>query len=413
MLFGFGFFVNPVFGLLDVFPDCIGCILVFFGLTRLAFFDESVQRARKLFLWFFCVEAAKLILTPLTFSNQGSDRLAAVTVALVLEYIFLFAATNAFFSGINYFSTRNGFSATLSRTSGCAFLTYAFFFLRPLATLLPELYSIIDLKLSADLYDFEQMDKIRIIIDTKPFVTVFLALAVTVMGVFWFVSLSKTIIVFHRESRDILNERYLSEYKKNNSKTTGSRIRITCLMLCIGLAFSLDLSFDGVRIVPASFTFLILFICTFLMRSIGDFSQTRRWSLPAFVLVAATEYFRRVFVQYDAIYLEETPLPTVGISAVLAVATSLLSLLCIRCFFYELRTTSEQLTGKSPDTSFCWGLYCAVTLLRAEVMTLPYTAKFFSVPILFLSVAFVYCSAKAVLWVRDEDAEKRSLYGNE
>ena len=62
IIFGFLFFVNPVPAGLDILPDVFGCVLLFFGLTQLSYFDESVEEAKKSLLYLFGVEAIHLLL---------------------------------------------------------------------------------------------------------------------------------------------------------------------------------------------------------------------------------------------------------------------------------------------------------------------------------------------------------------
>ena len=62
LLLGFAFFINPVpFGL-DILPDVFGCIALYFGLTQLAYFDGSVEEARKCISYLFIVELIHLLM---------------------------------------------------------------------------------------------------------------------------------------------------------------------------------------------------------------------------------------------------------------------------------------------------------------------------------------------------------------
>ena len=51
LIFGFLFFVNPAPMGFDLLPDVFGCILLYFGLTQLSFFDGAIENARKNILY--------------------------------------------------------------------------------------------------------------------------------------------------------------------------------------------------------------------------------------------------------------------------------------------------------------------------------------------------------------------------
>ena len=53
IILGFLFFVNPVPAGLDIFPDVFGCVLLFFGLSQLSYFDSSIEEAKKILLYLF------------------------------------------------------------------------------------------------------------------------------------------------------------------------------------------------------------------------------------------------------------------------------------------------------------------------------------------------------------------------
>lgn len=410
VLTGFFFFINPVFGFLDILPDAIGCILIFFGLTRLAFLDGEIEKARRTVFILFIAEVVKLCLTPMIISTHiGSDRLAAVSIAFVIEGILYVILFSSFFEGLNYFSTRSGFSETLKRTSGTAFLSYVFFFTRLLATFIPELFSIIELKLSGNVYTDEEVSSIRLVLSAKPVLTVFLALLTLGVGIAWYVSFSRTMRIFGSESRETIENRYASEYKKVPSLIESRYLSIGSVFLCVSLFFALDFSFDDIRIIPASAMFLLLFVSALIMKRLAPFTGTRRYALPAFFVLAGTEVYRHFFVRADAIVLIETPFRTVVISALMAVVSSALCLLCVRAFLADLRFLSVSMTGKEPLTDGHWAVYCVLTLLRAEMFILPYTSKWFHAISLLLSAVFILLTVRTVLSIRDEGLARLKL----
>ncbi|MBO5767680.1 MAG: hypothetical protein J6R49_04045, partial [Clostridia bacterium] len=115
LLIGSAFFINPVpFGL-DILPDVIGCLLIWWGLTQLSFFDGSVESARKYMLWLAAVEGLHLLMMrSVLLTDISSNRMLAVTVLAICEGILYILVFKNLFSGISYFAMRNDANGTLS-----------------------------------------------------------------------------------------------------------------------------------------------------------------------------------------------------------------------------------------------------------------------------------------------------------
>ena len=151
IILGFLFFINPVPAGLDFIPDVFGCVLLYFGLTQLAYFNSSVEEARKSLLYLFGIEAIHLLLMRSVFlTNIGSNRMLAVTAFSIVEGIVYVIFFKKLFSGISYYAMRNNCNETLERCDGTAFLSYLAFFIRLGASMLPEFISILELRLNLE-----------------------------------------------------------------------------------------------------------------------------------------------------------------------------------------------------------------------------------------------------------------------
>ena len=412
VLIGFFFFVNPIFGYIDILPDIIGCVLIFFGLTRLAYLDGKIEAARKTVFWLFVSQAAKLLFTPSVLRTYiSSNRLLAVTAAVLIESFIFVVFIRNFFAGTEYFATRNGYIKCLKRISGTRFLTYAFFFTRQAATFLPELYSMIELKISGNQYDFDKVDTMRNLLGTKPVVTVFLALAEIIMGIAFYISFVKTYKAFGNEASDTIEERYCKEYKKVPTAVNARKLRIGTILFCFSLFFAADFMFDGMKIIPAYAMFPLLFLSSFVLKGIAPFSNTKKFALPAFAIFLITEIYRYNYVVPDPVVIIETPLSTVIISSVFALACAFSGLIFVRGFFNDLDNMSLRLVGKGISTGAEWTVYCILTCLRSLMLVLPYTSKWLTIPSVILACVFIYLSAKTVICIRDAEEEHRALYG--
>lgn len=410
ILTGFLFFVNPVPAGLDIFPDVIGCALLFFGLTQLAYFEGSVEEARKSLIYLFAVEAIHLLLMRSMFlTNIGSNRMLAVTGFSIVQGILYVIFFKKLFSGISYFAMRRGCEKSLSSSDGVAFMSYLAFFIRIAATLLPELISILELQLNLEI-DFETYDAISAVVAAKPILMLLLSLISLGVSIAWFISVKKLFGALHSECGAELDKAYESEYSSRPEKTRPRQLRAATRLICFSVTFSLDLTFDGTRIIPASAMFLLLFASTFAFKGISNFKNTKRLAIPAFAAILATEIFRAIFTNNGAIVIYATDVWTVCAAAAMAVGTATLSLLAVRGFIADIKALSSELKTGETECGFMWFCYCAVTVLWAAGFAIPYFyPSVFAFKLIF-SALFIWQTVKTVGGIYEQERYNYSLY---
>ena len=410
LLSGFAFFINPVpFGL-DILPDVFGCALIFFGLTQLAYFDGSIDEARKCFSYLFIVEAIHLIMMRSVFlTNISSNRMLAVTGFVIVEGILYILIFKRLFDGISYLAMRNNFNKTLASCEGIGFLTYLAFFVRLGAMLIPELIAIFEMRLYLEL-DHEKYDALLSLVNAKPLLVVMLSCISLGISIAWFVSLFKLLRTLHSESAEELDNRYSVEFTQKPEKVRLKRLRRGILALNFSLFFIIDFSIDGKRIIPASLMFLLFFASTFLFKDVSEFKQTKRYAIPAFLLMLGTEIFRRILVPNGAIIIYETDIKTVVGAFVLGIATLTCALLCIRGFLSDVRTLSRDLSGSEIDTTLPWIAYSATTVFWVAGFVIPYFYSFISAPRLICAGLFVWQVIKTLGIIYENECEHISLY---
>ncbi len=407
---GFLFFVNPVPAGLDLFPDVIGCALLFFGLTQLAYFDSSVEEARKSLLYLFATEAIHLLLMRSVFlTDIGSNRLLAVTGFSIVQGILYVIFFKRLFSGISYFAMRRNCQKTLESCDGAAFLSYLAFFIRIGATFLPELISIIELQLNLEL-DFETYDAIAAIVAAKPILVILFSAIALGVSVAWFVSVKKLFKSLDSECGNELDRQYESEFTSRPEKTRPKRLRTATYFIYFSVIFSLDITFDDTRILPASAMFLLLFVSTFAFRGLSDFKNTKRLALPAFTLLLITEIFRAVFTQNGAIVIYATELWIICVASVLAIVTAAVSLLAVRGLISDIKKLSADFGTGEVFTEFMWFCYCAITLLWAAGFAIPYLYPSVSALKLIFSGLFIWQTVKKVGGIYETERYNYSLY---
>ena len=416
ILFGFLFFINPLLRGFDILPDVFGCILIYFGLTQLAFFDGAVDNARKCFIYLAVVEAVHcLTMTSVLTAENSSNRMLAVTVLAIIDAILYVIIFRQLFSGINYYSMRNNCNKALQKCDGTAFLTYLAFFIRLAATLIPELLATIEIYLYAeDNVDIslEELDKIADIMTAKPLIEILFIFIAAVVGIAWYISLFGLIKAFFSEAGDKLDSEYTARYTSNPQKTRATRLKISVYTLYFALFFAIDFVMSGMRIVPASVMFLVLFIASFLFKGISDFKGTKIYSSIAFVLLLGAEIFRHLFLPTEnsfAVYQIELKFTAIG--AVIALVTMTACLLAVRAFLKDLRTLSIDLSGKSVPTSIPWAVYCITAVLWTAGYAVPYLYSYVATLRLFASCIFIWQTVKVVTYIHETEQERVSLYG--
>ncbi|MBR5286767.1 MAG: hypothetical protein IKU30_07725 [Clostridia bacterium] len=410
IIFGFLFFVNPVPAGLDFIPDVFGCALLFFGLTQLAYFDSSVEEAKKSLLYLFGVEVIHLMLMKSVFlTNIGSNRMLAATAFSVAEGIIYVIFFKKLFSGISYYAMRNDCNETLERCDGTAFLSYLAFFIRIAASLLPELISILELRLNLEV-DFETYDAISSLVSAKPIAVVLLSLISFGVSVAWFISVRKTFSLLDKESREKIDAVYAEEYTSHPEKTRPKQLRAATYLVYFAVIFSLDITFDGTRILPASAMFLFLFASAFAFRGLCDFKGVKALAIPAFLLLLTTEIFRAVFTPNGAIVIYATELWVVIVGSLLAIVTAAVMLIAVRRFIGDIKSLSESLGTGEVLTGLMWFCYCVITVLWAIGFAIPYLFPMISSAKLIFSGLFIWQTVKIVGGIYEKERYNYSLY---
>ncbi len=416
LLFGFAFFINPAPLGLDLIPDAFGCILIFFGLTQLAYFDGAVETAKKGVLYLFITEAVRLLLMRAVFlTNIGSNRMLAVTGFSIIEGILYVMIIRNLFGGIEYFSMRNNCNEALSRCDGCAFLTYLAFFVRIAATLVPELLALLEIYLydSAQVeIDFETLDLIGELLNSKIIIVVLFSFISLITSIAWFISFSKLIKCFYSEASETLDERYFSEYSSRPEMVRPRKLRKGCWAIYIAVFFAIDITFDGMRVIPASAMFLLLFIAAWFFKGMNDFKKTKIWAIPAAILMLSTEIFRSLTVPNGAITIYETDLWIVLVNVFLALITASVCLICVRGFLSELRLLSLNLGGSDISVSAPWIAFCITIILWSIGFIVPYFYSYIATARVFAAFFFIWQTVKTTGGIYEEECERVSLYGH-
>lgn len=411
ILIGFAFFINPVpFGL-DIIPDVIGCVLLFLGLTQLAYFDSSIEDARKGVLYLAVVELLHLFMMRSMISTEiSTNRLLAVTGFSIVQGILYIIILKKLFGGISYFAMRNNCNKTLNKCDGTAFLSYLAFFVRIGATFLPELIALLEWKLYVEL-DPDKHDALAAFVDMKPVIVVLFTLIALGTSVGWFVSILKLFTTLHSESGKTLDIRYTTEYSTCPERVLPKRLKRGSIAIYAALFFAIDMTFDEVRVIPASAMYILLFVSTFLFKDLCRFEKTKKLALPTFIMMLATEFFRMTYTARGAVVIYETDISVVLTAAVIGVAAMIFSMLCIRYLLLETKGLCKNLGLSEASTGFAWFFFCASAVLNSLGFVIPYFYEWTATPRLISSVIFIIQTIRIFDRINEDYRQKISLYG--
>ncbi len=257
---GLCFFFNPYFAVLDLFPDLIGCFLIWLGLSRVSHINAVMQEARVAFLKLLAVCVGKDLIVLMTFgSSAGGERPVALLliafVGALLTVWFGYGALRALFDGFYGLSAKQGCSALYgnckkrgaerSRTERMLRRAMIFLVFREVMGVLPEISS-----LSTTLF-YLQPGHINMY-DYVGLLRTLSFLAVLVGGIFYLVSVLRYFRVVKKEYdfRLCLAQREFEFSAAHPGNAVERRYRLAFLLMAIGAFLLTDFYIDFFNVIP-------------------------------------------------------------------------------------------------------------------------------------------------------------------
>ena len=257
---GLCFFFNPYFAVLDLFPDFIGCFLIWLGLSRISRINAVMQEARAAFLKLLAVCIGKDIIVLMTFGSSASGErpVALLLISFVGALLTLWLAYNALhalFDGFYGLSAKEGCQALYanckkrgverSRTEVMLRRAMIFLVLREVMGVLPEISS-----LSTTLF-YLQPGHINMY-DYVGLMRVLSFLVVLGAGIFYLVAVLRYFGVLRKE-RDFRvqlaqKEREFSAAHPGNA--VERRYRLAFLLMSVGAFLLTDFYIDFFNVIP-------------------------------------------------------------------------------------------------------------------------------------------------------------------
>lgn len=307
---GFVFLFLPDLMMIDVLPDVIGYALIAIGLSSVAFLDDSVAEARKLFLRLTIVAALKPVALIAVFSASASEQptmLLLMSFAIsFFECLWLIPAYSNLAEGLIYLGTRLDSAAVFSngkrRYRGGSYTDAVFRFskvfaiVKAVCAVCPELLS-----LAVD----DSMQSYNYSYGFATWMFRILGVIVSlVFGIVWLVKIEK---YFRRISADKalidgMTARYRTEVLPNEALFIRRRAKFIFVLLAVSAFFSLDIYIggnDGFSIIPDVICAVGFVAAAVLMRKFAGklFAPSVVVSSVYGVVTAATWYLNYRFGQ--------------------------------------------------------------------------------------------------------------------
>ncbi len=143
IIVGIAFMLNPMISVLDVLPDFIGCVTVFYALTRLSSVSPELDTARPYFKYMAYVSVIRTVCFFASGSFDDVMRLSVTLIFAVIEFGLAVMAFPALYDGIAYLNIR--YSGNAKDAPEIKFVSMLFFGVRGFMSVLPQLGAVLNM----------------------------------------------------------------------------------------------------------------------------------------------------------------------------------------------------------------------------------------------------------------------------
>ncbi len=248
IILGIFFMLNPMISVLDILPDFIGCIPIFYALTRLSSVSPELDTARPYFKYMAYVSVIRTVCFFASGSFDDVMRLSVTLIFAVIEFGLAVMAFPALYDGMAYLNIR--YSGNVKESPEIKFVSMLFFGVRGFMSILPQLGAVLNMSGDDIITSTDQLK------NTWSAYTGLLTLVniviTLIFAVFWFVLVIGYIGKLSRENAFCESVRAAYEQKKIDDPEFFVRrtIMFFCAVFTVAGVFLLDIIGDGVNIIP-------------------------------------------------------------------------------------------------------------------------------------------------------------------
>lgn len=339
---GFLFLANPLYACVDILPDTIGWMLIWFAIRSCAERNDRFYRARK---WALVNAVASLLRVFFMFafpvgSTLPSNVMASTAAAVLIDVAGMIVFFRAFYKGFEELSRSASDQTLYLKTENDRFLSVFFAIARAVCAFLPELTAAASLftghygpeDLNVDdpegLYLFlQQLGGGR-----EMFWTIFAVFAL-IAAVVWLIHVLPRLVRFASDpgvAGKVNENRSEEELTASGRDRTGAGwLTGSKFLLGLSAVFCLDLQADGFRFLPfALFPAMLVLVLITLDRFRSAqhqeklFKRHAVWFGASALLFLGFEFYRRFATVWDGRAFEETAVWQLILSALWLLAAS-------------------------------------------------------------------------------------------
>lgn len=267
----FVFFCNPNINIIDLLPDCIGCLLIAWGIGRIGDLCEDLDEAKRAFFTLFWINLSKgpalILLMWIVGKNmqEGTMWLLFAFCYAVAEAVFGIRAFKQLFDGLSYLGQRNDggdfiFGMTSKKGKARCYesvmrFTAFFIVLKAAACTLPEFVYIYP----QDYINNSGFEALRF----RPLLIVFGFIVALVFGIIWLVKICKYTAHLSRfkDFWEDMHSQYVEKVLPRKGLFVMRYTKVFAYLVTAALFLTVNVYIDEYNLVP-DFLAAILFFAS-------------------------------------------------------------------------------------------------------------------------------------------------------
>ena len=331
LFLGLFFLINPYLAALDVLPDFIGYILIFFCFSDTAKCEYRAEAARRDMLWLAALSFARLAAFVLSLGSDDSMRLLLTFSFGAAEILLVIRFAGNLFGGTEYLLQRYGGFDALEKISNAKFLTLFVFIARAALCCIPEAAVLLVQKvLYSELIDVEDIQIYNDIASYKPYAQLLFVLIALILGVWWFTSVCRFFSAIRNDSSFLEKLSEAAVHKPApRADALDKRMTRSFLLLAFGAALYFDIYFDRIPALPSFMGTPLIFAGLITAMPSGK-KPLLRAALPASALQLAYDVCFKIFGMAGADRLADMPVVNSAVMAAVSAACAVFSVLFVR-----------------------------------------------------------------------------------
>ena len=248
IIVGIAFMLNPMISVLDVLPDFIGALAVFYALTRLSSVSPELDTARPYFKYMAYVSVIRTVCFFASGSFDDVMRLSVTLIFAVVEFGLAVMAFPALYDGIAYLNIR--YSGNVKETPEIKFVGMLFFGVRGFMSVLPQLGAVLNMSGDDIITSTDQLKNTwsaytGLLMLVNIVITLICAVFFMTLVVGYIGKLSR-----EKEFSESIKAAYVQKKLDDPEFFTRRTIIFFCAVMSAAGIFLLDVMGDGVNIIP-------------------------------------------------------------------------------------------------------------------------------------------------------------------